>query len=296
MSERTRQIRPGDYVIIDDVPRIITSIDRGIIRAGIIFTQISLIWNGNRWEIEGQGRNHTISFKGAPNLRVATFNLGNNITMNIPLGSEKNMVLKCQAEYGNSSECTVNAITLLSEYNLIGLQEVPVARREFIKNIFPSHYQYIMGANIMTAYDPTITGPGMRLTSEYDLLIDRGFQITYFPDISLLFINLHAPHNIDIKREIETKCKMYTQRAERVILAGDFNDFMGTLDHVTIFSHKLIVPAKIKTCCDDSRYSNPGDYIIPSDKYWGYYGYHPGYIRHQPLMSDHDPVVLITEI
>jgi hypothetical protein len=285
-----RHIRLGDYAVIDDIPRLITHIDR----TGIYSGPIRIISSNQQWVIKDSEQKHTITFRAAPSLRIATFNLGHNIVMNMVAGSEAGMVQKCQVEYGTSAMCTINAITLLKDYNLIGLQEVPETKRDFIMSLFPSHYQYIPGHNIMTVYDSNITGPGHSITPPNDLLLERGFQIIYFPHISLLFVNLHAPHNIDIKYEVEKKCHQYKQRADRVIMVGDFNDFMGTITHLDVLGHRLTRHEKVKTCCADSHYTYPGDYILISDKYWTYYGYPRGYIRHHPLMSDHDPVVLLT--
>lgn len=93
-------------------------------------------------------------------------------------------------------------------------------------------------------------------------------------------------------------------------MMGDFNDAYGKfisksiqLDKNTILGlPNFNIP---KTCCYEeqegltTRAKYKGDYIIVSENlepYVTYYGIPNKYRRHRPLMSDHDPVMLVLSL
>lgn len=220
----------------------------------------------------------------------------------------------CQIKYDGGwkdkshtiSACTYNAAKLIKDYDIFGLQEVDLKyRTKFVDTIkllrSDINFKFIYGNGIMTGYNVNKTGEGMLLSPPNFLLVDRGMQVIWFEKLNLIFINLHAPHKINLKLEIEKNCNKITlpKSPKLIIMTGDFNDYSGNLieSHLTIFGKRVEIPYKRKllTCCTDSNYSYPGDYIFTTKYNEGYYGYPEGYKRGEPLISDHDPVVYILD-
>ena len=272
------------------------------------------------WQIQGQSSPYTVTFQRS--LRIGSFNLGFNVMSNQVKGSESPRVTACQKAYGGGwhtpliSSCTFNAAKFLSDYDLFGLQEVnPQYRQGLIDTIQSARpdaqFNFISGyRGVMVGFNVKKTGPGVQITPpDYTVPStpsqdNRGMQAVWFPQLQLLFINLHAPHNIPLRHNIEINlaqiATMLNQTPERVIMVGDFNDWQGTLlkESVTGLGRTLRVPQSklVKSCCADSGYSYPGDYIFVDTYHGEYYGLPPGYNRDAPMMSDHDPVVLLTYI
>ena len=260
-------------------------------------------------------------------LRICTFNLGYNVMCNDVKNNatEKRLVQKCQDKYktydvtsiGSVSICSQNAAQFLSQYSLFGLQEISNKHSEaFFKKIKSNannqQYNFTKTSNgdwtVVTGFDEMITGPGIQITSPNDHLIvgtdSRGIQATYFGKIKLIFINLHAPHKIsfnDIQSkiiEIEFNNQHLKYNVERIVIVGDFNDFNGKFADRSfkMFDKEISLPKNVslpKSCCEDSQYQYVGDYIFDSEKIHSYFGFPLKYKRQDPLMSDHDPVVLI---
>lgn len=264
--------------------------------------------------------------KETQGLRIASFNLGYNVMGNRIAGSEGARVQECQDAYGTGwsdingvASCTKNAANFLAQYNIFGLQEVNVKYRKnfenYMKTLNPNLnflVSYYFGDwAIITGYDETVTGPGIMLTHMYESFPHsagnpdvRGIQAIWFRKINLLFINLHAPHNIDLKKEIEISYKQIdllskkngVQKLNRVIIVGDFNDDGEKLGKsgFKAFGFEMKVPSLVKTCCTDSNYKYTGDYIFDSKKNPGYYGLPLNYDE-SVLMSDHHPIVLLDD-
>lgn len=240
------------------------------------------------------------------NPRIITLNLGFNVMSNKVGGTEGTLVKVCQQAYHGGwkdvshkiSSCTYNAAKLLKDYDIFGLQEVHPSYVTAFEQLFKDSFKFICGAYVLVGYKEDIVGPGVSLTSPKHVLINRGMQVIWFPKIELIFINVHAPHNINLRLEIEKNLsKIKTDvKPKRVIMVGDFNDFKGTLLHTTIraFGFDLKVPGskKLITCCADTHYKYPGDCIL-TNYHSGSYGHPEGYVRGSPLISDHDPVVLV---
>jgi hypothetical protein len=259
------------------------------------------------WRVVQHPYVNTVSFHRS--LLVATFNLGYFVMANIQHGTEAKQVELCQKRYGGEqdrtiSRCTYNAAKFLSHYSLFGLQEVNPIYRSSLEREIGSKFRFVPGDRILVGYDPSVTGPGIAVTP-VDFVIPchpakdrRGMQVVYFPHLDLLFVNLHAPHNIDLKVEIEACLAPITYKPKRVIMVGDFNDHEGTLLHlhIDVFGKRLRVPGgeRINTCCADNGYKSTGDYILVDANEHEYYGRPPNYQRNNPLMSDHDPVVLVS--
>lgn len=193
---------------------------------------------------------------------------------------------------------------------------------------FPNHNYLTANKGLVVAYNETLTGPGILVTNPdtpFPIFSDlhteqdiRVFMLVYFPRLKLLFGNIHSPRGIDYEKQLDllftyVEANMnlantrYQERTgdkmiyDRIILAGDFNDSMGQLTDVEInaFGKVMSLPpgpdgGVVKSCCTDTGHQYPGDYIFDSEKSHKYYGLPRGYVRGQPLMSDHDPVVLIT--
>lgn len=253
-------------------------------------------------------------------LSMACLNMGFNVMANKIAGSESSFVELCQEVYpkhqgwSNSTKqmayATFNAAQFLSDYDIFGLQEVnekykstlfqTIKARRMDKNFeFTSSY-YDQSACIVIGYDRDVLGPATEIT--HNMALDsRVIQMVWFKKLNLLFINLHAPHNIDLKYVIEKTCSKIklTVNPNHIIMCGDFNDYKGTLlnKSINIFGKQLKVPSKVKvkTCCADTKYKFPGDYFLISN--YGskdlYFGLPSDYDRETDLFSDHDPVILI---
>ena len=258
-------------------------------------------------------------------MNIACLNLGYSIMSNIISGSEAMAVKKCQINYPKNkgwydsnkeiSMCTFNAVQFLSDYDLFGVQEVNNKyKKVFIDTIKSSHQDkkfeflsscYHGNSSIITGYDRNVLGHGIQLTNNLKLSSDndeRAIQLIWFKKHSLLFINLHAPHNINLKKEIEKICNniKLLVKPSKIIMLGDFNDCEGKILNVSIdiFGMKLKVPLNNEvptTCCSDVNYDYVGDYILTTDydDKNVHFGLPLDYNREINLYSDHDPVVLL---
>ena len=258
-------------------------------------------------------------------LRIACLNLGFSIMSNVVSGSEAIFVEKCQLEYpknkgwSNStkkiSHCSFNATKFLSDYDLFAVQEVnekykdvffeTIRAQRMDKNFKFLFSKYHSQTSIAIGYNSDVTGPAIELTRDMKLSSktdSRTIQLVWFEKSKLLFINLHAPHNINLKRVIEETCRSVKliNNPDRIIMCGDFNDSNGKLinESINIFNKELRIPfgnEAPKTCCADVGYFYPGDYFLDSKYYRKniYFGLPVDYDRDSNLLSDHDPIVFI---
>lgn len=274
-------------------------------------------------------------------LSIVSLNLGYNVMSNIITGSEGPAVKICQDMYPKNkglasdrrmAQCTANAADFLLSYDLFGLQEVNGKHQpEFEKYIreqgfkFGKDYHFITGHyfgnwGVTIGYDKNIMGEANRITPDgYLIGVNpndmRGIQAVYFRKYKLLFVNVHAPHEIDLVTILNKMLHDISIRFQklggnlkdimRVIMTGDFNDDRRLLVGASLKFDKLSVripgdPGKIpKTCCTDTGYKFIGDYILDSkvnsiaSGNGDYFGLPPGYDRNKVFLSDHDPIVLI---
>ncbi len=244
------------------------------------------------------------------------------------------------------SACSQNSARFLLDYDLFALQEVNEKYRgkfeEYIRNrgeelkgpnLFGGKFKdyvletthYFGNFGITTGYDRNVMGDGIRITPDKFLIYDdsqpvgetgkkekitdvRAMHALWFPKPRLLFINVHAPHKINLKRVLEERCRAiatwFKQKVgeigliDRVIIAGDFNDDSGSLlkTDINAFGKVISIPGHkvVKSCCADTGYRYPGDYILDSKSdQIKYYGLPANYNRQHDIYSDHDPVVLL---
>ncbi len=259
---------------------------------------------------------------------------------NVVAGSEAAFVKVCQSAYPTNkgwdtssglSNCTLNALHLVSDYDLILLQEAnrnvwPLFEK-VLKQVgtskgktYSSHYHR---AQIAVVYNTSILGnalslepPGFVFGDYRGVATDRrGMQILYFQDKGFVVINLHAPHKIDLSRSISGAiayaCSNKVVPAKRILVGGDFNDDSKSLVNprtptikalgFSVFMPTLNEPLDVNgyyrspaTCCHDANYIFPGDYILdssPPSKSPIHYDYPKGYSRQINHVSDHDPIV-----
>jgi hypothetical protein len=256
-------------------------------------------------------------------MNIASLNLGFNVMANLILGSEAIFVEKCQSIYpknlgwANSlkelSMCSKNSAKFLSGYDIFGLQEVNKTYQDVFQKTIQNYNtkkkfkfissSYFKNGAIVIGYDENIFGEGFSVTNNMKLEYGkdiRAIQAVWFPKKSLLFINLHAPHNAKLKSLIEKACNKIDQtliknkiKPDRIIITGDFNDHKGTLlnEVIEAFQKRMRLPnQKVpKTCCADNGYKLVGDYIFDSSREFIYFGTPKNYER---KLSDHDPIVL----
>ena len=258
-------------------------------------------------------------------MRIASLNLGYNVMANKVEGSEALFVEICQTKYGGGwndkyhiSECSKKAAEFISSYDLFGLQEMNKScQREFenylssFRNyIFETSY-YLKNSGVTIGYDPKKMGKGVVFTPKRFVFghptIGRGMIGIWFPNKKLVFINLHAPHDINIKKEIEKAGKEIeryfserigsSKKIDRILMVGDFNDGESALlmKNISILGKNISLPQTFipQTCCVSDGYKYFGDYILDSSVKDVYFGIPPGYNRYMDAFSDHDPVVMI---
>jgi hypothetical protein len=203
-------------------------------------------------------------------MNIACLNLGYSIMSNIISGSEAPFVKICQNTYPdykgwsnstkNISMCTFNAVQFLSDYDVFGVQEVNNKYKDvFMDSVrlsrmdkrfeFLSSNYHNDSTCIMVGYDRDKLGKGVQLTKDLKLSSptdDRTIQIIWFEKVGLLFINLHAPHHINLKLSIERICNNITlpDKPDNIIMVGDFNDASGQLinKYINICGRKLRIP------------------------------------------------------
>ena len=266
----------------------------------------------------------------ASDLTIGTFNLAYMVMHNVVANSEGPMVQQCQQEYAggwdamyNISKCTMNAARLISSFDIFGLQEVhwehATSLMEAIRRSKPdATFEFVyherggqiigcrsdkLGKPKSVYMGPFPLGPSVESPS-WNPADVRGIQCVYIRELDSMFFNVHVPHRLNIKVELEKtyqemqkKIKSKDMSRVRVFVIGDFNDDSGRLkgETINLFKHEMRIPKDllIKTCCTDSGYRFPGDYILCSENVdIRYYGFPKGYVRGKPLMSDHDPLVL----
>lgn len=262
-------------------------------------------------------------------LRIVTFNVAFNVMANRLAGSEKPKVKECQARYNGGwsnasqtlSSCTKNSAHFLSQYDIFGLQEVNAsyARALFDEIKLGGNFEFLISTYFgdwynVIGYDASKVGHATLLTSKdyrfpkHAQTNDvRSFQAAWFPNIQTLFINVHAPHHIPLKVDLLESFEdvrrivhdMNLPKPSKIVMTGDFNDDTGSLlkETLNVFGMSLKIPngKNLLTCCTDSKYVLPGDYIFTTGDVI-YYGLPQGYDRNKILMSDHDPVLLTLKL
>jgi len=255
------------------------------------------------------------------NIKVVSLNLGHHVQTNQIAGSEADMVRLCQntyplrnglVEYPSNknehfiSQCSYNAMKFIAEQHcaLIGLQEY--IHKEYDQgNLFQLYSSFgpsinkkiIQYNNVALIYDEAILGPGTLIYK--NLLADltegkRPLMVVYFSVKKLIVINLHMPHiqpskngiNISTTFHNTIKSLVLPLNVARIIVMGDFNDYQGQLKELKIEQFILTRGEhKVKTCCMDTGFIYPGDYIFDS--------HHTGTgrVNTSILMSDHFPIM-----
>lgn len=255
---------------------------------------------------------------------IISYNLGYNIVLNQIRGSEYKMVERCQQEYNGGwkiqkklSQCSANAFDFLanSKADIIGLQEINMELWPYLKqyynNLTNNKFEYFIGINTILGSNMDIMGKGIQVISEHFYIGEkdkRGMIAIFYPKYGYLIINIHMPHNMEIIDSINERINKYIeskidgQLVKRIIIMGDFNDGKQEINSNTFisgFNKKIRLPKfpLPLTCCNDVNYIFSGDYILDSNLDLNiYFGIPPLYERHNPLISDHDPVILITKI
>jgi len=272
------------------------------------------------------------------NLKITSLNVGYRVMSNEVKGSEAVFVKLCKETYPKYhgwqnnreeiSNCTYNTAKYLTDYNLFGMQELNREfQREFQDEIYNlgrskgRNYRFFSNLGdfaVVVGYDKDVMGEGIRITPDNFVFGEgnnmRGMQAIYFPLRNLLFVNLHAPHNIDLIRGLNNAfqyiSQLFLQRFgkydTRVIVVGDFNDYKGVLasrnNILNILGKYLNLHGEApRSCCADTNYKYPGDYIFDTQTLEEtiqkrkaiYFGFPLDYHRKINLYSDHDPVVLL---
>ena len=246
------------------------------------------------------------------NLNVLSLNISYSTMSNKISGSESEFVRLCQNNYikyrglayknKNISQCTSNATNLLKLYDIFGIQEYNINYANEFENIM-SNYKFIRGRENAVGYNQSILGIPIIIKDINHIGPvgnQRGMQAIWFDLHKLIFVNLHAPHDIDIMFELQYQLNKLSKillkmkiNPDRIIITGDFNDYKGSLIGKTIkfIDFNLHVSNNIRTCCFDTNYTYAGDYIIDSNNNT-YFDYPEGYKRNKPPISDHDPIAL----
>jgi hypothetical protein len=218
----------------------------------------------------------------------------------------------------NMSQCSYNAAQFLGDNiipgTLIGLQEYVISDKwnffEAIKDnsqikdlkiIYSSNtYSTHDIVKIALVYDYSSFGHAevildTKISDPHPHKFGRPLLAVYFERIKLLVFNVHMPHfaqKIEIADEFYKAIKpiehfLQNKSIERIVVMGDFNDYMNTIDSLLIKKMRLYKNLDVKTCCFDTDFNHVGDYIFDSLK-------NRKTLRFSedlPLMSDHLPIV-----
>ena len=232
-------------------------------------------------------------------LKIITFNIASQVQRNIPSGSEEILVRACQAKYPKYggwsehpknghlilSQCTFNtAIWLASHHpDLIGLQESTSTHLfeivEAINRRTSHQYESVGAGPVQFIYNIESFGKGYLLSPPdlHMIQIGRRMIIVWFPQIKLLAVNLHAPHQVDLKKQILDTFNTVpiNVNPDRIVMMGDFNDaYNQPLTQLTIMNKILRQHGSPPhSCCTDMEYRLIGDYIFDSEyQRSGFYG------------------------
>jgi hypothetical protein len=175
---------------------------------------------------------------------------------------------------------------------------------EFLVSTYFGNVNTVIGYNVSKVGHATLlTSKNYHFPKDAQTSDVRSLQAAWFPNIQTLFINVHAPHEIPLKVDllesfedvVRITHNMNLPKPSKIVMTGDFNDDTGSLlkETLSMFGMNLRIPngKKLLTCCTDSKYMLPGDYIFTTGDIT-YYGLPQGYNGNDILMSDHDPVVL----
>ena len=224
-------------------------------------------------------------------------NLANNVFRNTVAGTERRVVQRCQDKYGNSQRCTRNVATYMASQgvHLLGLQECQDVgvfgkwMREASPAAFCTVAETVGGTQATSAlvYDLAHTGPHDPIAMphsagpfgpQYSGPV-RSVAAAYFPRKQLVFASVwlnHLDHGLPLARALKALLtRMLAANAgkpvQRMIVTMDSNDYTGSLKGFTYavsggaaaaapLTLRLI--GQPRTCCDDSAYKFPGDYIL----------------------------------
>lgn len=266
-------------------------------------------------------------------LKIATFNLGYRVQSNEILGSEAPQVKICQLTYSQTkgmapnkkiSQCTENGLNFILDYefDLVGLQEVNTKYLDYYQSKFSPDYE-ILGKNYNYLVAKKSSLGKVENLGSFPLG-DREILLCWSERQKLLILNLHAPHQIDLKIEIEKSFSQFwkSQRLDqmyspsRILVLGDFNDcYFKPLVELKLLGRKLKQHGKSEySCCTDTssllcylpfvatkgqmltcnNFRCLGDYIFDTEYFDpGFYGTIPE-IKKIP-MSDHYPVMFFPD-
>lgn len=211
-------------------------------------------------------------------LRVVSLNLGTNVQRNLLEGSEKVMVARCNRA---STDCAQNAAKWICDKgaSLAALQEGPYSDR-FVETLKDRGYTLFNKGTVGVAVcvpgcaecEELYSVPSAKAAKAVHPSL-RGVVAVYLPDIELVFVSLWLNHDEDKVQAIEILDKplrkvLGSRPCSRVILGMDSNDDRGELlgKSVRLLGKKVFNAARkgSLTCCEDSDYKYPGDYIFDS--------------------------------
>lgn len=224
----------------------------------------------------------------------------------------------------NIGKCALNSAQFAAQVflfpHIFGFQEVPKSHRLSLYNAINKtltiadrgQMRYVCHGELCVYYNESILGTISKYQGWLDEEDNRGMLGLHFKKVSLFVVNLHAPHvesAHSLKEIVESnitsmisEAKLDLEKIKTVIVMGDFNNEWPQFQSsgLRILGRQLRCPSKkqFKTCCQDSEYKYPSDLIfvgcLNNSKLKNRYTFKvpDHYQRHQPLMSDHDPVIL----
>ena len=268
---------------------------------------------------------------------VATFNMAFHIQSNRLGGSEKAMVARCKSAFGNAINCTRVAASSFVDCkaDIICLQE---AVKDGVKQLLDqlhqlssTRYSYTMCNSAAIIYNEALNARRVGKRIAYDERGVRDFVAIQVGQIVYASVWLgHLGKIAHYKRAFTTVGHALEGVVDytRIIVGMDSNDCRGLLARrpvpIRIGQHRMHLSPHafdLHTCCEDSDYTYPGDYImdsdrrilnVPRDKYniGSLYGIPSGALpkrryginevrkvrnKHSQLMSDHLPVFYQSE-
>ena len=260
-------------------------------------------------------------------LKIMSINLGNNIFKNMLDGSEKRKVEHCREEYHNSSKCTQNVAEFMDSQgpDILGLQECSRNVSTFVEwmggeEMYTGHQEKV-GSHLSACavvYNHHTMGQheSIDLKHEHEMSGEwaaykeihgvRSAAAVFFPKHGMIFASVWMGHLSEqslksaLEQFAQTVYKSVPATISRMVVAMDSNDYSDALSGFSVLidegtDMRLKHNGSPHSCCDDTEYAYPGDYIMDTESNTRTVLMDVGGGFDPNLMSDHKPVCLEVE-
>ena len=261
-------------------------------------------------------------------LKIMSINLGNNIFKNMLYGSERQKVEHCREEYLNdSSQCTQNVAKFMASQgpDILGLQECSRNVSTFVDwmgggEMYTGHQEKV-GSHLSACavvYNHHTMGQHESIDLKHEMAGEwaaykeihgvRSAAAVCFPNHGMIFASVWMAH-LSSHKKLRSALEQFAQTVyksasaqhtiSRMVVAMDSNDDSNALSGFSVLIEGTDMRLKHNgsphSCCDDSNYAYPGDYIMDTESNTRTVLMDVGGGFDPNLMSDHKPVCLEVE-